>query len=103
MFKRNKRKFWFMSGTQPFHESCDSKVCLLFEFSSSKLPFFVAHLTGFCVDHQYGGISTSVQVDEASTIVTLDDYVDGMATVRIINHTTSDEVAYHQRPFEQRR
>ena len=55
------------------------------------------------VSGQYGGISTSVQVDEASTIITLDDYVDGMATVRIINHTTEDDVAYHQKPFEQRR
>ncbi|XP_043195714.1 vacuolar protein sorting-associated protein 13-like [Amphibalanus amphitrite] len=73
--------------------------------TTEETTYFSYKITNDCLLHlknKYGGISTSVQVDEASTIITLDDYVDGMATVRLINHTPSDEVAYHQRPFEQR-
>ncbi|XP_037079408.1 vacuolar protein sorting-associated protein 13-like [Pollicipes pollicipes] len=71
--------------------------------TSEETTYFSYKSTNTCLLHlsnTYGGISMSVQVSEASTIITLDDYVDGMAAVRLINNTDNEEVAYHQKRFE---
>ncbi|XP_052084958.1 intermembrane lipid transfer protein VPS13A-like isoform X11 [Mytilus californianus] len=45
---------------------------------------------------RHGGLNVDCQVTESATVVTLSEYMDGMATVLLVNHTEKAMIHFHQ-------